>query len=50
MICNPDYDSSSAFQHKLKDIIHKVKDVLTDAMENLVKEQEKEWVKMTLIL
>eukprot|EP00105_Crassostrea_gigas_P045169 XP_019929317.1 PREDICTED: uncharacterized protein LOC105344416 isoform X2 [Crassostrea gigas] len=42
MICNPDYDSSSATQHKLKDIIHKVKDVLTDAMENLVKEQEKE--------
>lgn len=50
MICNPDYDSSSASQHKLKDIIHKFKDVLTDAMENLVKEQEKEWVKMTLIL
>lgn len=50
MICNPEYDSSSATQHKLTDIIHKVKDVLTDAMENLVKEQEKEWVKMTLIL
>lgn len=50
MICNPDYNTSSATQHKLKDIIHKVKDVLTEVMENLVKEQQEEWVIMTPIL
>ncbi|XP_062596866.1 uncharacterized protein LOC134258357 [Saccostrea cucullata] len=42
LICNPEYDATPATEHKLKDIIHRVKDTLTVAMESLAEELNKE--------
>ena len=44
MICNPEYETSAAAEHKLKDVQHKVKDVLIAAMERIDEEQKTEQV------